>query len=67
MAASQCVHSKTVEDVCFEYKISEEEGLSNDRVLEQRKKFGYNGKGCVFVYLYYLYVCWIAFSLETMC
>lgn len=50
MASSGYPHSKTVEDILLDYKISEEEGLSNDRVLEQRQKFGYNGKVCCWLF-----------------
>lgn len=44
MASYKFAHSKSVEDILGDYKISEEDGLSNDRVLEQRKKFGFNGE-----------------------
>lgn len=37
-------HTRTVKEVLDYYKVSEDEGLSQDRVLEQRKKFGYNGE-----------------------
>ena len=37
-------HIRTVEETLEEYKVLEEEGLSKDRVLQQRKKFGYNGE-----------------------
>lgn len=44
MASSGCPHTKTVHEVLDYYKVTEEEGLSNDRIVEQRKKFGFNGE-----------------------
>lgn len=53
MASGECYHTKTVHEVLEYYKVSEEEGLSSDRILEQRKKYGFNGKssGCLSVLL----------------
>ena len=44
MAAVDLSHTRTVEETLELYKVSEDEGLSNERVLEQRHKFGYNGE-----------------------
>ena len=40
----ELAHTKTVEDVLAEFKVSEEEGLDNACVEELRKKHGFNGK-----------------------
>ena len=44
MAKVDLSHTRTVEEILEEYKVSEDEGLTEDRVLEQRNKYGYNGK-----------------------
>ena len=44
MAAVDLSHTRTVEETLENYKVTEDEGLSQERVLEQRHKFGYNGK-----------------------
>lgn len=44
MATVDLSHTRTVEDTLLAYKVAEDEGLTQERVLEQRNKFGYNGK-----------------------
>ena len=36
-------HTKSIEEVLEYYKVTETEGLSEERVKEQRQKYGYNG------------------------
>ena len=40
----ELAHTKTVEEILQEYKVTEEEGLNSSRVQEQRRKHGLNGK-----------------------
>lgn len=40
----ELAHTKTVEEVLQEFKVTEEEGLNSSRVEEQRRKHGLNGK-----------------------
>ena len=40
----ELAHTKTVEEILQEYKVTEEEGLNNSRIEEQRRKHGFNGK-----------------------
>lgn len=40
----ELAHTKTVEEILQEFKVTEEEGLDNSRVVEQRRKHGLNGK-----------------------
>ena len=40
----ELAHTKTVEEILQEFKVTEEEGLNNSRVEEQRRKHGLNGK-----------------------
>ena len=40
----ELAHTKTVEEVLEEFKVSEEEGLDNSRVEELRRKHGLNGE-----------------------
>lgn len=40
----ELAHTKTVEEVLAEFKVTEEEGLDSACVEEQRKKHGLNGK-----------------------
>ena len=40
----ELAHTKTVEEVLQEYKVTEEEGLDSSRVEEQRRKHGLNGE-----------------------
>ena len=37
-------HIRTVEEILEAYKVTENDGLTPERVSEQRKKFGYNGE-----------------------
>lgn len=37
-------HTKSVTEILDYYKVSETEGLSETRIEEQRKHFGYNGE-----------------------
>lgn len=37
-------HTRTVEETLVAYKVTEDEGLSEERVMEERKRFGYNGE-----------------------
>ena len=37
-------HTRTVEEILETYKVTENDGLTPERVSEQRKKFGYNGE-----------------------
>lgn len=53
MATVDLSHTRTVQETLELYKVSEEEGLSNERVLEQRHKFGYNGELTVKVIMPY--------------
>ncbi len=46
MASSDYPHTKPVHEVLEYYKVREDEGLSNDKILEQRKKYSYNGEFC---------------------
>ncbi len=43
MAAVDLSHTRTVEETLELYKVTEDEGLSQESVLELRQKFGYNG------------------------
>lgn len=36
-------HTRSVEDTLLAYKVTEDEGLAQERVLELRRQFGYNG------------------------
>lgn len=38
----ELAHTKTVEEILQEFKVTEEEGLDNSRVVEQRRKHGLN-------------------------
>lgn len=40
----ELAHTKTVEEVLADFKVSEEEGLDNAHVEEQRRKHGFNGE-----------------------
>jgi len=44
MASSEFPHIQPVHEVLECYKVREDDGLSEDRVKELRKKYGYNGK-----------------------
>lgn len=44
MATVDLSHIRTVEETLELFKVKEDEGLSNERVLELRHKYGYNGK-----------------------
>lgn len=44
MATVDLSHTRTVEETLAAYKVTEDEGLTQDKVLELRNKFGYNGK-----------------------
>ena len=40
----ELAHTRTVEEVLQDLKVTEEEGLNNSRVEELRRKHGLNGK-----------------------
>lgn len=40
----ELAHTKTVEEILQEFKVTEEDGLNNSRVEELRLKHGLNGK-----------------------
>jgi hypothetical protein len=40
----ELAHTKTVEEILQEFKVTEEDGLNNSRVEELRRKHGLNGK-----------------------
>lgn len=44
MATVDLSHIRTVEETLVAYKVIEDKGLTQERVLEQRNKFGYNGE-----------------------
>lgn len=40
----ELAHTKTVEEVLQDFKVTEEDGLDGSRVEEQRRKHGLNGE-----------------------
>ena len=40
----ELAHTKTVEEVLADFKVTEENGLDNAHVEEQRRKHGLNGE-----------------------
>ena len=44
MSTVDLSHTRTVEETFLNYKVTEDEGLTEERVLELRKQFGYNGE-----------------------
>ncbi len=50
-------YTKSVSEILEYYNVSESEGLSEERVQEQRKQFGYNGEEWLAVSLYVFMRC----------
>ncbi len=48
-------HTRTVEETLAAYKVTEDEGLTPEKVLELRSIFGYNGE-CMWIVLC-IFVC----------